>query len=196
MILWYWQKSEKVAPFAGAWIEILRTLKICLVLIGRSLRGSVDWNTCKRRFKIYLRRSLRGSVDWNPLDARSAFTKFCRSLRGSVDWNRDWLMELRAWLVAPFAGAWIEIAMLSCDPVFYIGRSLRGSVDWNLLQQGRFLFYSVAPFAGAWIEISLQSNFCPHPESLPSRERGLKLTVLNSWSSKLLSLPSRERGLK
>ena len=56
-------------------------------------------------------------------------------------------------LVAPFAGAWIEIHT----------NELLDRID------------EVAPFAGAWIEIRL----CPYFEewqltSLPSRERGLK----------------------
>ena len=77
--------------------------------------------------------------------------------------------------VAPFAGAWIEIN--------------RGSSK----QQSN----CVAPFAGAWIEItsafSLKSII---DTSLPSRERGLKLS--NPTLSELIqrSLPSRERGLK
>ncbi len=56
-------------------------------------------------------------------------------------------------LVAPFAGAWIEINELTAE------------------KRKEY----VAPFAGAWIEIS----WCRVPElsrwkSLPSRERGLK----------------------
>ena len=55
-------------------------------------------------------------------------------------------------LVAPLAGAWIEIS-----------------------KQGRNLkYYIVAPLAGAWIEIRCIE--LPHIRmwSLPSRERGLK----------------------
>ena len=62
-------------------------------------------------------------------------------------------------IVAPFAGAWIEIAGL-----------IRGE-----------LYIAVAPFAGAWIEISLAISIPNHQESLPSRERGLKLLCLAGW---------------
>ena len=56
-------------------------------------------------------------------------------------------------VVAPFAGAWIEIILL-----------LPGQDILN-----------VAPFAGAWIEILLISyTQLNRVESLPSRERGLK----------------------
>ena len=34
--------EKHVAPFTGAWIEILMTLTICLDLLSRSLHGSVD----------------------------------------------------------------------------------------------------------------------------------------------------------
>ena len=76
-----------VAPLAGAWIEICiwcdrlheceslpsreRGLKFSYHLyylhgIGRSLRGSVDWNIATPlSVNTFQRRSLRGSVDWN-----------------------------------------------------------------------------------------------------------------------------------
>ena len=33
------------------------------------------------------------------------------------------------WIVAPYAGAWIEISRARCDVHDYFSRSLRGSVD-------------------------------------------------------------------
>ena len=55
--------------------------------------------------------------------------------------------------VAPFAGAWIEIA----KNIFQVNINM------------------VAPFAGAWIEISLSAtHLTKDVKSLPSRERGLK----------------------
>ena len=60
--------------------------------------------------------------------------------------------------VAPFAGAWIEIA-----------------VDHHTIAN-----IDVAPFAGAWIEIS-SASLLPaiYTVSLPSRERGLKSYCLS-----------------
>ena len=55
-------------------------------------------------------------------------------------------------MVAPFAGAWIEI---------YVGDKTHGSER-------------VAPFAGAWIEIAICATLNIGVVSLPSRERGLK----------------------
>ena len=78
-------------------------------------------------------------------------------------------------MVAPFAGAWIEITM----QIFPSSLS------------------RVAPFAGAWIEICTQTW---HNNrlflSLPSRERGLKYMVNTAELRGVMSLPSRERGLK
>ena len=55
-------------------------------------------------------------------------------------------------MVAPFAGAWIEIkASAALEPV-----------------------KSVAPFAGAWIEIIKSRYRLPLARSHPSRVRGLK----------------------
>ena len=56
--------------------------------------------------------------------------------------------------VAPLAGAWIEIRHSSAP----------------------FLRSSVAPLAGAWIEIFTKRGRIRLFQSLPSRERGLKLT--------------------
>ena len=59
--------------------------------------------------------------------------------------------------VAPFAGAWIETL-------------------WDVYKNPSEL---VAPFAGAWIETFIQSApFVGAASSLPSRERGLKLRII------------------
>ena len=56
-------------------------------------------------------------------------------------------------IVAPLAGAWIEIPLLSCGGIYI----------W------------VAPLAGAWIEIATAGALSMGGGlSLPSRERGLK----------------------
>ena len=57
-----------------------------------------------------------------------------------------------ATIVAPFAGAWIEISL----------RRVSSACS------------AVAPFAGAWIEIQEKYRYGPSRASLPSRERGLK----------------------
>ena len=80
-------------------------------------------------------------------------------------------------VVAPLAGAWIEIGLCASR--------LR-------------VVCRVAPLAGAWIEIAAgETTRAEYVLSLPSRERGLKsgkdeigLIVASR------SLPSRERGLK
>ena len=68
-------------------------------------------------------------------------------------------IEIALWLqpgaeisVAPFAGAWIEIIELSDNSTLAV----------------------VAPFAGAWIEIRSYCRPAFDSVSLPSRERGLK----------------------
>ena len=54
----------------------------------------------------------------------------------------------------------------------------------------------VAPFAGAWIETTDLQLLTYAYQSLPSRERGLKLSGGGGGGGTTVSLPSRERGLK
>src|SRR5699024_7197108 len=79
-------------------------------------------------------------------------------------------------LVAPRAGAWIEIF-----PLFAAAPLRR-----------------VAPRAGAWIEIFLRGlRSYGRRSSLPVRERGLKCRSPGApWAVRFRSLPVRERGLK
>ena len=77
--------------------------------------------------------------------------------------------------VAPHAGAWIEMTK-----------------EYPQRRQD-----VVAPHAGAWIEItSLSLSDSVIAESLPTRERGLKLKKNRKKIKKGVSLPTRERGLK
>ena len=64
-------------------------------------------------------------------------------------------------LVAPFAGAWIEI---------------------EKAEDAQAKAIQVAPFAGAWIEISRKWRKGLVSQSLPSRERGLKWRIVLALS--------------
>ena len=131
-VSWQNRRIIEVAPFAGAWIEIVVVLSFFCAPSSRSLRGSVDWNknTChsslilhrrslrgsvdwnknpKSRRQLATGRSLRGSVDWNPTADGICSEVASRSLRGSVDWNNTNYAQINNAVVAPFAGAWIEI---------------------------------------------------------------------------------------
>ena len=125
--------SLYVAPFAGAWIEILMEyLQPCKPL-SRTLRGCVDWNSptnCKSN-KIWCR-TLRGCVDWNLLKY------FLHSLSLQSHPSRVRGLKLKVFVfclivlvVAPFAGAWIEIFILFYSWWLCWCRTLRGCVDWN-----------------------------------------------------------------
>ena len=122
--------------------------------------------------------------------------------------------------VAPFTGAWIEIYKCSCTQhsvrwslpsrergLKWVTQSAIWSSRKSLPSRERGLKYImllsgageavVAPFTGAWIEI-VWADYVRKLEitSLPSRERGLKLSQDTLDSANALSLPSRERGLK
>ena len=76
--------------------------------------------------------------------------------------------------VAPFAGAWIEIGRRSLVWFFHSVAPFAGA--WiEMLKDGmKPEDARVAPFAGAWIEMLKEDKVNKPEESLPSRERGLK----------------------
>ena len=121
--------------------------------------------------------------------------------------------------VAPFTGAWIEIATEAADAIEELVAPFTGA--WIEIRFDRLLARShrvapftgawieiinkkiyeyddyVAPFTGAWIEIGIVGSWLFEDlQSLPSRERGLKCCAIYSSTLENLSLPSRERGLK
>ena len=57
-------------------------------------------------------RSLRGNVDRNDKNYQSEIIAFSRSLRGNVDRNSCETMNVRARIVVPYVGTWIEIRMM------------------------------------------------------------------------------------
>ena len=122
-------------------------------------------------------------------------------------------------IVAPLAGAWIEILSCLYYITYYYVAPLAGAWIEIIEQISRITGYNVAPLAGAWIEIlfrdpqDCKSHVAPlagawieinpaHEStpmsamSLPSRERGLKYVEIFHKDCRPKSLPSRERGLK
>ena len=77
-------------------------------------------------------------------------------------------------MVAPFAGAWIEI-------IFWF-REMAGVSSLPSRERG---------LKSSTLDAKYDCSL-----SLPSRERGLKLMVLVCIAVMIQSLPSRERGLK
>ena len=77
-------------------------------------------------------------------------------------------------LVAPFAGAWIEI----------------------YAPKGKWSRNAVAPFAGAWIEIAEQLIVYRQPNVAPFAGAWIEIFCCLLYSVIMPSLPSRERGLK
>ena len=77
-------------------------------------------------------------------------------------------------IVAPFAGAWIEILRFSIDDGTVNVAPFAGAWIEIPVSCADILLKFVAPFAGAWIEMALLSKNLVEVKSLPSRERGLK----------------------
>ena len=80
-------------------------------------------------------------------------------------------------IVAPFAGAWIEIGICKkrdCNTGVAPFAGAWIEMMSNFLKV-RCLY--VAPFAGAWIEIMINASADQIVLSLPSRERGLKSLI-------------------
>ena len=78
-------------------------------------------------------------------------------------------------MVAPCAGAWVEIAVMPIQ---------------------RFLADGSLPVRERGLKSCSTPKWTLFPTSLPVRERGLKYPLLAFNHSDMLSLPVRERGLK
>ena len=98
--------------------------------------------------------------------------------------------------VAPYAGAWIEIFPHAGPRRFLPSLPTRERGLKFVCVHQHIHIYLVAPYAGAWIEIRQTFHNSHGFESLPTRERGLKFIFCNQHSPRLTSLPTRERGLK
>ena len=169
-----------VAPFTGAWIEIIRFFR-CYINSSLShpsrVRGLKLSRVSGKRGVNMLSHPSRvrglksawkgnktsGSQPSHPSRVRGLkYTLLCTHL---LFYSR----------VAPFTGAWIEI---------------KYSV-YNII------YSKVAPFTGAWIEINNHIYYYFNiQKSHPSRVRGLKYIELRPHAFLLWSHPSRVRGLK
>ena len=77
-------------------------------------------------------------------------------------------------IVAPFAGAWIEIDNIKeLYSAVYVAPFAGAWIEIESNRCGS-MSVKVAPFAGAWIEISTQPTSFAAILSHPSRVRGLK----------------------
>ena len=77
-------------------------------------------------------------------------------------------------LVAPLAGAWIEMRCNIARFCACIVAPLAGAWIEISAFRGSRLSIAVAPLAGAWIEMAAKRQKMRPFGSLPSRERGLK----------------------
>ena len=131
--------ASRVAPFAGAWIEIFWGFSaFCSSSVAPFAGAWIEIGTFLLMSTYILRRSLRGSVDWNYDLEWKEQRQLGRSLRGSVDWNSSISLISAIYCVAPFAGAWIEI--YPCNAFECSNRSLpsreRGLKYLILQEQG------------------------------------------------------------
>ena len=163
-----------VAPYTGAWIEII--LKHCVILgTGRTLHGCVDWNRyfwCRSNFNNVA--PYTGA--WIEIFRLSGYTEPVRVAPYTGAWIEiGWFRQrVNIWQVAPYTGAWIEIRYLH---------------DTNLPLK-------VAPYTGAWIEILVFRERMSGNVSHPTRVRGLKFYTIYVGYLILTSHPTRVRGLK
>ena len=125
--------------------------------VSRTLRGCVDWNSLviwcasgRPRSHPSRVRGLKyielGSTSFHIFQSHPSRV---RGLKFLIYFQTKSFL-----LVAPFAGAWIEIFMAFASTVPLACRTLRGCVDWNKSVANKATnLDKVAPFAGAWIEI-------------------------------------------
>ena len=103
------EKSIRVAPFAGAWIEIFMPISFRTALAVAPFAGA--W------------------IEMNPIRFASQCMLVAPFAGAWIEILCDIAPPACPILVAPFAGAWIEIDQLKAMNDLEKGRSLRGSVD-------------------------------------------------------------------
>ena len=77
-------------------------------------------------------------------------------------------------MVAPYAGAWIEMDIVKWLKTKYPVAPYAGAWIEIFTTMLGSAAKAVAPYAGAWIEIVQRQGRPANGESLPTRERGLK----------------------
>ena len=123
-----------VAPFAGAWIEILTVHSFCRLRMSlpsreRGLKFSLTDTAVMNSLSLPSRERGLKSVNRFAMVSESPVAPFAGA------WI-EILPRLYPWIrssVAPFAGAWIEMSQYTLRTPASTCRSLRGSVDWNLI---------------------------------------------------------------
>ena len=104
--------------------------------------------------------------------------------------------RLYLFVVAPLAGAWIEMYMYSRYTVHQEVAPLAGAwIEIRLGGSPREICL-VAPLAGAWIEITSANTLASLPTVAPLAGAWIEIDRILPGLSLLVSLPSRERGLK
>ena len=123
-------QREIVAPFAGAWIEIISGYDCFSTDIVAPFAGA--W--------IEIQNSFPCLTKWKSLPSRERGLKFNSNCKYDnshyvAPFAGAWIEILMmsagnpAGIVAPHAGAWIEIVFLDIQPFLYLRRSPCGSVD-------------------------------------------------------------------
>ena len=110
--------------------------------------------------------------------------------------SQDYLAADQLQQVAPYAGAWIEIACERANdssPLSLPTRE-RGLKCFELNPDAGNL--QVAPYAGAWIEIEHKLKDWHKRAVAPYAGAWIEIRSLVASSACLGSLPPRERGLK
>ena len=100
-----------------------------------------------------------------------------RTLHGCVDWNWSSVrVSLYFDTVAPFTGAWIEIAYRFFGQNLFHSRTLHGCVDWNFTKRGGRCGRKTCRTLHGCVDWNLEDAFNDGQlvQSHPSRVRGLK----------------------
>ena len=99
-------------------------------------------------------------------------------------------------IVAPLAGAWIEIAKIGSSGDSAKVAPLAGAWIEIVVSEKTNKYSQVAPLAGAWIEIPNPAYAQIELEVAPLAGAWIEILCTQPKSDPNMSLPSRERGLK
>jgi len=147
-------QAIRVAPCAGAWIEMEQRLCVRLENLVAPCAGA--W------------------IEIGGVGGRSGYEASLPARERGLKYVKQLPYPLTT-TVAPCAGAWIEIVRLVYDHFQKLVAPCAGAWIEIFSSYLQNVIRLVAPCAGAWIEIRAeQAGRAVHPESLPARERGLK----------------------
>ena len=121
-----------VAPYTGAWIEIVRLARASIRSPVAPYTGAwIEISICENFSIPFVVAPYTGAWIEIQIIKGIYLNLNRRTLHGCVDWNEPISETNLNGVVAPYTGAWIEISYEELKTSDTVRRTLHGCVDWN-----------------------------------------------------------------